>query len=95
MQTKNGIRVTKLTKLDTAYVGLVNGKLMSWSLDGRHANKRQSKYDLAIKDSDDTPRYVNVVIANGVKTTSRKVYSSIEEAQENAPLKGYVKTIEI
>jgi hypothetical protein len=94
MQTKSGIRVTSLTKLNDVYVGIVNGKLMSWNLDGRHAAKRQSKYDLEIFHSN-FPRYVNVVIANGVKTISRKVYDTIEEAEQNKPVKGYVKTIEI
>jgi len=93
MQTKNGLKVTKLTKLNDVYVGLVNGKLMSWTLDGRHANKNKSKYDLEISQPD-VVRYVNVVMVNGVKTVSKFVFNTMEDAVKRKP-KNYVKTIEI
>lgn len=94
MQTKNGLRVTKLTKLNDVYVGIVNGKLMSWTLDGRHANKNKSKYDLQISRPSDSVRYVNVVMVNGVKTVSKFIFNTMEDAVKNKP-KNYVKTIEI
>jgi len=92
MQTRNGTRVTKLMKLENCYVGLVNGTLMQWSLEGRRTGRNKSKFDLQLQESN--PVYANVYINRGVKRVTAKRFSSIEEAKKNATT-GYVKTIEL
>ncbi len=92
MQTRNGVRVTKLMKLENCYVGLVNGTLMQWSLEGRRSGKNKSKYDLQLED--ERVVYANVYLDRGTKRVSAKRYTSIDEAKKEAP-RGYLKTIEL
>ena len=63
MQNRNGVRVTKLMKLENCYVGLVNGTLMQWSLEGRRSGKNKSKYDLQLED--ERVVYANVYLDRG------------------------------
>lgn len=92
MQTRNGVRVTKLMKLESCYVGLVNGVLMQWNLEGRRTGRNKSKFDLQIHDEKNV--YANVYMHRGVKRVTAKRYNSIDEAKNNAP-RGYIKTIEL
>ena len=94
MQTRNGIKVTKLQKLGDSYVGLVNGKLLTWDKEGRRSSKNRSKLDLSIEPEKTKVFYVNVVSYNGSFRMSRKTFSTHEEAVTNAKGK-VVKTIEI
>ena len=92
MQTRNGARVTKLMKLENCYVGLVNGTLMQWNLQGRRSGKNKSKYDLQLED--ERVVYANVYLDRGTKRVSAKRYTSIDEAKKEAP-RGDLKTIEL
>lgn len=94
MQTRNGTKVSKLMKLDNCYVGLVNGTLMQWSLDGRRTGHNRSKLDLQLHDEHQSVVYANVYVQNGVKRVSGKRYSSKADAVASAP-RGYIKTIEL
>lgn len=94
MQTRNGVKVTKLQKLGDSYVGLVNGKLLTWDKDGRRSSKNRSKFDLNVKQEAPKVFYVNVLDYNGTFRISRKTFDTQEEASSSA--KGrLVKTIEI
>lgn len=92
MQTKNGTRVTKLTKLDSCYVGIVNGTLMQWNLEGRRTGRNKSKFDLVMDL--DKPVYANVYYSGGTKRISGKRYETKNDAVNDAP-RGYIKTIEL
>lgn len=94
MQTRNGIKVAKLQKVGDNYVGLVNGKLLTWDKKGRRSSKNRSKLDLSINTEKTKVFYVNVVNYSGTVRLSRKQFKTHDEAVSNA--KGnHVKTIEI
>jgi hypothetical protein len=80
MQTRNGIKVTKLQKLGDSYVGLVNGKLLTWDKEGRRSSKNRSKLDLSIETEKTKVFYVNVVDYNGTIRISREQFKTYDEA---------------
>lgn len=94
MQTRNGIKVSKLQRIGNNYVGLVNGKLLTWDKEGRRSSKNRSKFDLSIESEQTKVFYVNVVNYNGTMRVSRKQYKTHEDAVKNAK-PNHVKTIEI
>lgn len=94
MQTRNGIKVCKLQKIGDNYVGLVNGKLLTWDKKGRRTSKNRSKLDLSIETEQTKVFYVNVVSYNGTIRVSRKQFKTHDEAVSNAK-DNHVKTIEI
>lgn len=94
MQTRNGIKVSKLQRIGNNYVGLVNGKLLTWDKEGRRSSKNRSKLDLSIEADKTKTFYVNVVNYNGVIRMSRRQFKTHEEAVSNARA-NHVKTIEI
>jgi hypothetical protein len=93
MQTRNGIKVVKLQKLGDSYVGLVNGKLLTWDKDGRRSPKHRSKLDLSIAEKTKT-FYVNVVSYKGDIKLSRWLFKTHNDAVSKAK-SNYVKTIKI
>jgi hypothetical protein len=94
MQTRNGIKVTKLQKLGDSYVGLVNGKLLTWDKDGRRSSKNRSKFDLSIETEKTKTFYVNVVDYNGTLRVSGGVFKSHEDAVSKVR-PNHVKTVKI
>jgi len=94
MQTRNGIKVAKLQKIGDNYVGLVNGRLLTWDKKGRRSSKNRSKLDLSIVAEKTKTFYVNVVNYNGTIRVSRKQFKTHDEAVNNARA-NHVKTIEI
>lgn len=94
MQTRNGIKVAKLQRIGNNYVGLVNGKLLTWDKEGRRSSKNRSKLDLSIESEQTKVFYVNVVNYSGTLRLSRKQFKTHEEAVSKAKA-NHVKTIEI
>jgi hypothetical protein len=94
MQTRNGIKVVKLQRIGNNYVGLVNGKLLTWDKEGRRSSKNKSKLDLSIEAETTKTFYVNIVNYSGTLRVSRKQFKTHEEAVNNARA-NHVKTIEI
>lgn len=94
MQTRNGIKVAKLQRIGNNYVGLVNGKLLTWDKEGRRSSKNRSKLDLSIEAEKTKTFYVNVVNYNGTIRVSRKQFKTHDEAVKNTK-PNHVKTIEI
>ena len=95
MQTRSGIKVSKLKLVGNSYVGLVNGDIMTWNKDGRRSDKNKSKLDLVFqKKTASNVFYVNVTKHNGEIKLSRKKYSSLSDAKKDTR-KGYIKTIEV
>jgi len=94
MQTRNGNKVAKLQRIGNNYVGLVNGKLLTWDKEGRRSSKNRSKLDLSIETEKTKVFYVNVVNYNGTLRVSRKQFKTHDEAVSNAKA-NHVKTIEI
>ena len=95
MQTRNGIKVSKLKLVGDNYVGLVNNELLTWNKDGRRSSKNKSKLDLVFNTKvASNVFYVNVTKQNGDIKLSRKKYTTLKDAKSNVP-KGYIKTIEI
>ena len=94
MQTRNGIKVSKLQRIGNNYVGLVNGKLLSWDKEGRRSSKNRSKLDLSIESEQTKVFYVNVVNYSGTLRLSRKQFKTHEEAVSKART-NHVKTIEV
>jgi hypothetical protein len=94
MQTRNGIKVTKLQKLGDSYVGLVNGKLLTWDKDGRRSSKNRSKFDLSIETEKTKTFYVNVVNYNGTIRISREQFKTYDEAVSKSNA-NRVKTVKI
>jgi hypothetical protein len=94
MQTRNGIKVTKLQKLGDSYVGLVNGKLLTWDKDGRRSSKNRSKFDLSIETEKTKTFYVNVVDYNGTIRISREQFKTYDEAVSKSNA-NRVKTVKI
>lgn len=94
MQTRNGIKVSKLQRIGNNYVGLVNGKLLTWDKEGRRSSKNRSKLDLYIETEQTNVFYVNVVNYSGTLRLSRKQFKTHEEAVSKAKA-NHVKTIEI
>lgn len=94
MQTRNGIKVVKLQKLGDSYVGIVNGKILTWDKEGRRSSKNRSKLDLSIETEKTKTFYVNVVNYSGTLRLSRKQFKTHEEAVSKART-NHVKTIKI
>jgi hypothetical protein len=94
MQTRNGVKVTKLQKLGDSYVGLVNGKLLTWDKDGRRSSKNRSKFDLSIETEKTKTFYVNVVNYSGTIRLSRSLFKTYDEAVSNSKA-NRIKTIKI
>jgi len=94
MQTRNGIKVTKLQKVGDSYVGLVNGKLLTWDKNGRRSSKNRSKFDLSIDTNKTKTFYVNVVNYNGTIRISRGLFKTHDDAVSKAKA-NHVKTIKI
>jgi len=94
MQTRNGIKVVKLQKLGDSYVGLVNGKLLTWDKDGRRSSKHRSKLDLSIETEKTKTFYVNVVSYKGDIKLSRWLFKTYDEAVSKAKA-NRIKTIKI
>jgi len=94
MQTRNGIKVVKLQKLGDSYVGLVNGKLLTWDNAGRRSSKNRSKLDLSIETEKTKVFYVNVVDYNGTIRISREQFKTYDEAVSKSNA-NRVKTVKI
>ena len=96
MQTKNGTKVTELKFIKDAniYVGLVNGKPMTWQNDGRRAKKRRSKLDLMIAPNKTKIVYVHVCKWGDKLIVRKEQYSSFENAIKEKK-RGHIKTISV
>ena len=48
IRTRNGQAVENATRVGDYIVGLVNGKPLTWQLNGRRSHKNKSKLDIAL-----------------------------------------------
>lgn len=81
IKTRNGQTIECATQVGDKILGIVNGKAMSWNLDGRRTNNNRSVLDIY------TPKYLII----------RKWGSRYSVTESNTPVKGngIVKIVEL
>lgn len=94
MQTKSGKKITNLTVVGDSYAGIVDGKILTWDVNGRRSKKNKSKLDMDMKQSQPTVFYLNINEWNGKKHIDQKKFKNEKDAIRNAKL-GYIKTIRV
>lgn len=93
MLTKSGKKIKNLQVVGDVYVGIVDGKILTWNVDGRRSDKNRSKLDMDIVEVH-KEFYININSWNGNVHVDRQRFDTMEEAIKNAK-SGYIKTIKV